>query len=505
MAAIILVVAQAIVPSASAQTAAGLDTNPQLFAVMCALHAAGFEAEVSITEIHPVRAQLRAELLQLQGPATEALRAFYREHLLPDSAANLSRYVSYALVLGPPPGFQIQMRREDLPPDVLALESFNEVLAAFYQEAQLEKLWERVQPIYQQELTRLRDPVGQVVLVTTSYLRAVDRPLPGRTFTIYIEPMVGGKVNFRSIHDHYSVVISPTAGNPADDIRHAYLHFLLDLLAVRYQRAVSSRQVLHQFAGRAASLAPEYRDDFLTFLSECLVRAVELRLRSLPPARLAEAIDQNERDGFILVRALHEGLKKFEQAEPAMTFYYPELMNGIDVAQEAQRLQKVKFATAADAPAVPVHRAEGSELETWLREGEVRIASQDAEGAAGWFERVLGKYPGEPRAVYGLAVARILQKQGEQAKALFLQLVAAPAERAGTGAPAPDALILAWSHVYLGRIYDIEGNRDLARSEYRAALAVEGAPAAARLAAQRGLEKGFEPTQPAREPGQQRP
>jgi hypothetical protein len=54
--------------------------------------------------------------------------------------------------------------------------------------------------------------------------------------------------------------------------------------------------------------------------------------------------------------------------------------------------------------------------------------------------------------------------------------------------------VVAWSHVHLGRIYDLERNRELALSEYRAALAVEGAPDAARIAARRGLEKGIPPS-----------
>ncbi|HJY87595.1 MAG TPA: hypothetical protein VKE24_12225, partial [Candidatus Acidoferrales bacterium] len=61
------------------------------------------------------------------------------------------------------------------------------------------------------------------------------------------------------------------------------------------------------------------------------------------------------------------------------------------------------------------------------------------------------------------------------------------------GAGAKDPLIQSWSHVYLGRIYDVDGNRELAVSEYRAALAIEGAPETARLAAQRGIQKGYEP------------
>jgi hypothetical protein len=41
-------------------------------------------------------------------------------------------------------------------------------------------------------------------------------------------------------------------------------------------------------------------------------------------------------------------------------------------------------------------------------------------------------------------------------------------------------------------MYDVEGKRDLAVLEYRAALAVGGAPESARTAAQRGIETGYQ-------------
>jgi hypothetical protein len=47
--------------------------------------------------------------------------------------------------------------------------------------------------------------------------------------------------------------------------------------------------------------------------------------------------------------------------------------------------------------------------------------------------------------------------------------------------------------VYLGRIDDLEGERDLALAEYHAALAVRGAPEAAYVAAQRGVEEKYNP------------
>jgi len=92
----------------------------------------------------------------------------------------------------------------------------------------------------------------------------------------------------------------------------------------------------------------------------------------------------------------------------------------------------------------------------------------------------------------------VLQGEAELAKALFERLVVNPPGadgRPGLPPGAKDPLILAWSHVYLGRIHDVDGNRELAVSEYRAALAVEGAPESARLAARRGIEKGYERAQ----------
>src|SRR5579862_2223382 len=112
--------------------------SPQLFATMCALYAAGFDAEGATPGGDPVIIDLRAQMLGLQGAAADALRKFYRDHVLADPGATMSRYVTFALVAGPAPKFAVTMPRQDLPPDVLALEGFSDVLANFYREAHLD-------------------------------------------------------------------------------------------------------------------------------------------------------------------------------------------------------------------------------------------------------------------------------------------------------------------------------------------------------------------------------
>ena len=53
--------------------------------------------------------------------------------------------------------------------------------------------------------------------------------------------------------------------------------------------------------------------------------------------------------------------------------------------------------------------------------------------------------------------------------------------------------LLAWSHIYLARLYDIKDppEREHALSEYRAALAVPAVPADAQAAAGKGLKVAF--------------
>jgi tetratricopeptide (TPR) repeat protein len=140
----------------------------------------------------------------------------------------------------------------------------------------------------------------------------------------------------------------------------------------------------------------------------------------------------------------------------------------------------------------------------WLKAAELQIAQKDAAGALATFAKVLQAEPDNLRALYGSGVAYALQGNAEKAKEVFTRLVVVPAGQSGAGPIAKsDPYIRAWSHVYLGRLHDVEGNRELALSDYRAALAVEGAPETARIAARSGLEKRFGAA--AVKPGQETP
>ena len=462
-----------------------------MFAVLCALQTAGYEADVDPATLNPVRAKLRPLLLAKTGAAVDQLRAFYKEHELAESGDTLARYVSFALVVGPAPNFEFNVPHEQLPPDVLTLEGFNEVLAAYYREAGIEQLWSQVEPYYAREGKSLEREVADNVYISAGYLRAILKPNPRHTMIVYVEPMVGSRTNFRNYGGRYSLVVDPGREIALDEIRHSFLHFMLDSLPLRHRAPLAGRKPLLDVATRAPRLSSELREDFTALLTECLVKAVEVRVRHWPAERVRAAIDQAETEGFILERAIYSALDRYDKSDFPMADYYPKLIAGLNFDAEAKRLAGVQFAAASEGsaqtiahPAAP--SAERSELDIWLAEGEQQLAAQD-KAAAATFERILEKYPDVPRAQYGLAVASVIRGDVERAKTLLAKVIQKLS--AGGALVASEANTLAWAHVWLARIYEVQERPDLAMPEYRAALGVEGAPQAAKSAAQRGLEK----------------
>src|SRR5258708_28319933 len=64
-----------------------VDGSEAMFTTMCALLAAGFEADVSSDHWSPMLAQLRDRLQHQHAPAVDAVREFYKRSELADAGA----------------------------------------------------------------------------------------------------------------------------------------------------------------------------------------------------------------------------------------------------------------------------------------------------------------------------------------------------------------------------------------------------------------------------------
>jgi tetratricopeptide (TPR) repeat protein len=357
----------------------------------------------------------------------------------------------------------------------------------------------------------MHEAVSQIVFVSDGYLRAMGHPSEQRTFTIIVEPLVGRITNVRNFGDHYAIVLNGADDIPVDVVRHAYLHFLLDPLPMRYSHVIAVKRPIFQVAAAAPRLDPDLKDDYPSYFAECTVRAVELKLRRMSPGERDAALERDDADGYVLVRPLYNALPKYEGSDPSMELFFPDLVRSVDATAELKRITALHFAPAdsqnarretdltneAVAPrrSVPLPTTVPNDADAIaaLTEGERRIAEKNPRAAEASFQRVVAKYPDQSRAWYGLGLVAMMEHDGPRAKEVFGRLTT------GEHAATSDPLVLAWSHVYLGRIYDGEGQPRQAEAEYQAALTVPGGPDQARQAAEKGL------TETAREKSAERP
>jgi hypothetical protein len=478
-------------------TATSIDSSEAMFTTICALYASGFEGDYSADNWNAYRSQMRERLRAQHGPAVDALKDFYRAHQLRDPAAMLSRFVWFGLVSGPAPKFRPVLRRDQLPPDVLDLEGFSDILANYYAEQDIGRLFRQVQPLYNREIGRLHDPISDIIFQATTYLRAVVDPAKPKTFTVIVEPLVGRITNVRNFVDHYAIILSGTDEIPTDVVRHAYLHFLLDDLPLEYPHVIAVKRPIYEIAAKAPRLEADLKDDYPSWFGECTVRAAEVKLKKISPSEREAALQTNDSDGYVLVRPIFQGLGDYEKSEFPFHTYFPDLIRSIDAKAEQTRVAAIHFAPAQDnsqsqqlsAEVVARNRARASvsalpndpQAIAELTEGEKQLAQKNPREAEASFKSVLAKYPNQPRAWYGLGMVAVLDHDAERAKEVFGRLTA------GEYAASQDPLVMAWSHIYLGRIFEDEGQLDRAKSEYQAVLALQGAPAQAQQAAQQGL------------------
>lgn len=456
-----------------------LRANEQLFDVLAAINAAGYNNGVGIEMGDGTREAVRAELAAKKVAVLPSLQTFYAAHAAGlDPGENLAQYVSLALLLGPPPDFKFVISPEDLPPDAHNIMNFVPLLKKYYKEANLVSLWAREQPHYQAAIARYSGPVRHTIDLTDGYLRISPDAYLGRTYTIDID-LLGApeQVQGRIYRSDYFLVVTPSAHLQLQRIRYQYLHFLLDPLAAEFVTDVEKSSSLLAIARKAPALSSDYKNDFPLLMTECLVRAAEIRMDKPAPADGQKQAWKLAEQGFILTPYFYKALEAFEKQPSGMGVYYKDMVDAIKPGREASTLASLKFSAPEKAPLVPAPRI--PEKERILDEGDNDIYQGKYEEAKSAYEQVLKRLdPQSAQALYGIAVANSYLRKPDLAKEYFhktLQITR-------------DPRLVTWSHIYLGRIDDLNGDRKSAIAQYRAASVTAAAFPEALRAVQQGLQ-----------------
>jgi len=493
-----------------------LETSEPLFYLAVALNVCGYDADLAASA--PVRRKIREEInTALAGSAEardsrDALCSYVRLHTLADSGLNLAQYISLSLYLNPPPELTPSVPETDLPPDSTQIVNILPLLRTFSEDVHLHAIWVEHRPDYEDLTNRIHDPLTKMILNTNIYLRLPVSSYDGRRFLVLLEPMLApSSTNARIYATDYIVVASP-AGEPLgavhmDEIRHTYLHYLVEPFVYSRAAAMQRLQPLMK-AVQDAPLDFTYKSDIVALITECLIKAIEAQTMDVgltkprhPDAvkqradierynaemaeydRQAElvrrkAVDRDVRQGWVLVNYFYDKLGQMEKESVSLKDDIGEMVYGMDVDRERHQAEQVVFLPEGTHDFVrrAPRQLSGMDL------AEKKLIGGDVEGAGELARAALANPDGDhARAYYLQARIDLMQRQPAAAIDNFEQ----------TLKTSKDPRTLAWSHIYLGRLYDVVPDRQKAVAEYKAALTARDAQPDTKEAAEKGLKEPF--------------
>ncbi|HEY1160688.1 MAG TPA: hypothetical protein VGE83_08670 [Terracidiphilus sp.] len=496
-----------------------LVSSEPVFLMAAALNACGYDE--GLEESAPVRKRVRDEINRALAKSEDArdkrdkVCLYIAQHRTTGSERDIAQYISLALYLTPPPELETSEELTEMPPDSTQVVEIVPLLKDFVAAVDLRGIWLAVHPVYDREADRLHDPLSKMIVGTNLYLKMPAETYVGRRFLVVIEPLLSPyTVNARIYGTDYVVVVSPVNGQiRMNDVRHVYLHYVIEPLLNARANAIDRAQPILKEV-REAPMEFRYRSDTVPLTIECLIKAIEARtmdtgvpVYKIPANAEREDMPRYEHErqvyqqkvdavrlatvrhdmtqGFVLTQYFYEQLIQFEKDPASLRDMIGEMVYTMDVDQQVHRARQIDFDKEADEEVLgrsKPRKVTGLDLaEARLAAGDVATASALARQALTVRSDSLEAVADGARANFILARAAILTGHPEDAINDFQKTLAI--------SKAPR--LLAWSHIYLGRMLDLDCKRDQAVSEYKLALTVRDGQQDTRLAAERGVKAAY--------------
>jgi tetratricopeptide (TPR) repeat protein len=496
-----------------------LTSAEPVFVMAAALNMCGYDAGLDASA--PVRKQVREEIEKALASSEDArakrdaVCLYIAQHRMTGTELDIAQYISLSLYLTPPPDMETTAELTEMPPDATQVAEIVPHLKDFADAVDLHGIWLTVHHTYDDAAVQLHDELSRMIVSTNLYLKMPAGTYDGRRFIVVIEPMLSpSTVNARIYGTDYVVVVSPVNGKiRMTDVRHTYLHYVIEPLLYARANAIDRTQpVLKEI--REAPLEFRYRSDTVPLTVECLIKAIEARTMNtgIPDYKMPTDIDRSQlpryqherqlveqkqegvrvttvqhdmRQGFVLTQYFYEQMLQFERDPASLKDTIGEMVYSMDVDQQVHRARQIEFDKEADAEVLgrsKPHKLTGMDL------AEAKLSGGDVATASAMAQKVLAEKNGaadteadSARAWFILARAAAMTGHPDQAIDDFQKTL-------GTS---KDHRLLAWSHIYLGRMLDLDCKREEALSEYKLAQTVRDGQEDTRLAAERGVKNAY--------------
>lgn len=510
-------------PEASG-SAVTLETSEPLFDLAVALNACGYDSDLEASA--PVRRQVREAVNQALASGTpeardhrDTLCTYIRDHQLSDPGLNLAQYISLSLYLNPPPQLTPSVGENEMPPDSTQVVNILPLLRSFAEDINLHGIWVTHRPEYEQLVNDVHAPLTKAVLDTTLYLKMPISSYDGRRFLVLLEPMLApSTTNARIYGNDYIVVSSPNAAGQVhmDQIRHTYLHYEVEPLV--YARASAMDRFLPLLkVVQEAPLDFNYKSDVSALITECLIKAIEAQTmdvgvpKPVRPKQIHQRTDittyeaslsaweheaeivrrkqveLDRRQGYILTDYFYDKIGQMSHDGVSLREDIAEMVYGMNVDGQRRSAQQIDFLPEGSNDFVKraPRQLKGMDL------AEMKLMKGDTTGAEQMTDEALKANPNDAQANYLAGRIELIHGDPGAAMERFTKTLTLT----------KDPRTLAWTHIYIGRLYDIARDperpdvdhpeRPKALAEYKAALSVRDAQPDTRAAAEKGIKEPF--------------
>ena len=453
----------------------------RVFTVLGALRAAGFD-EGSLL-LHPAGRPIARDFRNLPTDLKTRLKDFYDAHRGGEGPRQeLTKYISLAFVIDGPPDFKPLLAPGQMPPDAASVAELTSLLGEFYEKARVESVWSRHKHLHDRAILDYRPSINRMIMTTEGYLRMRSGVYRGRQLVLVPDYLVPPNTfNARTYQSSYYFLFSPSDSSKISEIRHQFLHFLLDPFAARYPLPVEQRKALTEIMLVGSEPPESAGHGVQEMVTESLIKAVEMRLDRLPQQQAEASLNEAVRSGALLCPHFFSTLQRFEKELEGFQLYYRTLLTGLDIdAVWAARKVALDSPPAKAAPA-----DQPTEVERLLRQARSSLGRDELERAAELFNLVLdGHDSRNGEALYGLGIVAVSRGDKNAARDYFGRTVASRS--------CPNS-VKVWAYIYLGRLFDLDDAREEAILQYRAAVALGDDTRGAQAVARGGLAEPFQP------------
>jgi hypothetical protein len=303
----------------------------RLFATMAFLNATGYDDEAKGKAMHPVRQQVRKQVSENLARYPGQLQR-WRDYAKSRGLADF-HYQDFAFSLEPDFPFRRVHPDPELgyPVEADRLRNFPEVLKTFWLSAGLSNIWSGVKSEYVAELNKYDLPTMQRQMAFLwEYLRMPRQD----TLTIVIVPNLldhhYGAQGARYGRFYYCVE-NPEASAYGLDF-HEYLHSVVNPLVEAHYPKSKDKLIRYYNTGKGGPGSEAYQDP-VTFTFECLVRALDRRIRAkwsgdaATVALVEGQVREDTANGLTLTRPFYEMFQEYETTGMSFEMFVPVMFS----------------------------------------------------------------------------------------------------------------------------------------------------------------------------------